>query len=88
MKSDWRAQNARHLKGLSFRLRMYRPPSESWDHDHRGACWAKLAELPEPDVLHEGYASDARYAGRPACYDWVCPVCFRDLKDDLGWTLQ
>jgi hypothetical protein len=32
------------------------------------------------DVLTEGYATEDNYR-------WICPSCFRDLKDEMGWTL-
>jgi transposase-like protein len=33
-----------------------------------------------PDFLTEGYATEGNYR-------WICPKCFRDLKDEMGWTL-
>jgi len=47
---------------------------------------AKFAEIGSGDILHEGYASDARFKDRPGYYDWICADCFRDLKDEMKWT--
>ena len=82
---DWRADNARHLKGLTLRWRKYAKWSETWEHDHCAGCWAKFAEFEGPDILHEGYATDSEWKGREG-YDWICADCFRDLKDEMGWT--
>ena len=82
---DWRLDNARHLAGRTLHRRSYTRWSETWDHDHCAACWAKLAEGDVSDALHEGYATggdDARGAG----YDWVCETCFSELKPELRWT--
>jgi hypothetical protein len=80
----WRLGNARHLSGLVLRFRRYTRWSESWDHDHCAACWAKFAEDDGLDQLHEGYATGPDYP-KGAGYDWVCPTCFADLADVLGW---
>jgi len=37
-------------------------------------------ESGSPDVLTEGYATEDNYR-------WVCPQCFRDLKEEMGWKL-
>ena len=82
---DWRLRNARHLAGLKLHRRPYKRWSESWDHDHCAACGAKFAEFAAPDIQHVGYATGADYK-HGAGYAWVCPACFADLKDRLGWT--
>src|ERR1700678_2397070 len=81
----WRIDNARHLAGLTLRLRRYSRWSESWDHDHCAACWAKFAEFDAPGILHEGYATGVDYP-KGAGYEWVCPTCFTDLAKALGWN--
>jgi hypothetical protein len=60
--------------------------SETWDHYHCVACWAKFAEFDGPDIQREGYATceDYQYG---ACYEWICGACFSDLKDDMDWTV-
>jgi hypothetical protein len=82
--NGWRLQNVRHLKGLRLQFRRYTRWSETWEHDHCSACWAKFAEFDGPDIQHEGYATgdDYKYG---AGYDWICCDCFDDLKADLGW---
>jgi hypothetical protein len=54
---DWRIANAEHLKGQHLHFRKYTRWSDTWDHDHCAACWAKFAEGEEPDIPHEGYAT-------------------------------
>ncbi len=83
---QWRIDNARHLRGVRLQFRRYTRWSESWDHDHCAACGAKFAEFNGPDILHEGYATCDDYKHR-ACYDWVCPTCFNDLREQMGWTV-
>jgi hypothetical protein len=83
---QWRKENAQLLRGARLQFRRYARPSETWDHDHCAACWAKFAEFDEPDVQHEGYTTCDDYK-RGTGYDRVWVDCFNDLKDDLGWTL-
>jgi len=75
--SDWREDGAKHIRGATLRFKKYRMPRPSWDHDHCVGCWAKFMENPGQDILTEGYATEAD--------DWVCPTCFADLKDRMGW---
>jgi hypothetical protein len=82
---QWRIENVSHLKGLQLQLRCYTPYSESWDHDHCAACWAKFAEFEGRDIQHEGYATCDDYP-KDACYEWVCQACFEGLKDDMQWS--
>jgi hypothetical protein len=81
---QWRVDNARHLAGLTLHFRRYARWSESWDHDHCAACGTKFAEFDEPEILHEGYATGPD-CPKGAGYDWVCPTCFTDLAEILGW---
>jgi hypothetical protein len=81
---QWRIDNAHHLAGLYLHFRRYTRWSESWDHDHCAACWAKFAEYDGPEIVHEGYATGPDYP-RGADYEWVCPECFTDLAGILGW---
>jgi hypothetical protein len=81
---QWRLDNASHLAGLSLHLRPYARWSDSWDHDHCAACWAKFAEFDGPEIIHEGYATGADYP-KGAGYEWVCPTCFADLASALRW---
>jgi len=83
---QWRIDNASHLKGLRLQFCRYKRWSESWDHDHCAACWAKFAEFEGLDVQHEGYATCSDYS-KGAKYDWVCQTCFDDLKDDMQWSV-
>jgi hypothetical protein len=82
---DWRITNARHLKGQRLRFRRYTRWSDTWDHDHCAACWARFAEGEEPDIQHEGYVTGDDYP-KGAGYDWVCKQCFTDLREDMQWS--
>ncbi len=81
----WRIDFARHLTGLTLHLQRYSRWSESWDHDHCAACWAKFAELDAPGVLREGYTTGQDYP-HGAGYEWICPTCFTELAKPLGWS--
>ncbi len=83
--TDWRVDSAEHLRGLTLRREKYTRWSESWDHDHCSACWAKFAETGDPNVLHEGFATCEDYK-HGAKYNWVCPECFSELRVEMGWT--
>ena len=37
-----------------------------------------------PDALHEGYTTGKDFP-RGEEYEWVCPTCFTELADVLGW---
>jgi len=78
--ADWRIDNAKWTRGAVFKFKKYTRPSEEWDHDHCEACWATFMESGSPDVLTEGYATEDDYR-------WVCPQCFSDLKEEMGWKL-
>lgn len=82
---QWRIDNARHLRGVRLKFQPYIRWSETWDHDHCAACWAKFAELAGTDIQHEGYATCDDYP-KGARYDWVCVTCFADLKDEMQWA--
>ncbi len=83
---DWRLQRAdRFIPGTAFRRKPYRAPSPKWDHDHCAACWAKFAEYEGPEYLHEGFAVTADYP-KGEDYEWVCPECFEELKDQMSWV--
>ena len=77
--SDWRVDLAKHTQGATLALKMYVRYSEGWDHDHCEACTEKFSET-IPGALREGYAT-------PDNYRWICPSCFNDLKEQMGWTL-
>ena len=53
--SDWRLDNLKRLRGVSFRFAAYKKPRDEWDHGHWEGCWAKFAELEGADILHEGF---------------------------------
>jgi len=82
---DWRMDKCKRLRAVALRRKKYSAPSKQWDHDHCAACWAKFADLDDPEILHEGYATTADYK-LGADYDWICPTCFAELRDVMNWT--
>jgi hypothetical protein len=78
--ADWRADNAKWTRGALIRFARYTQPRPDWDHDHCEGCWAKFMEDGPPDSLKEGYVTEDNDR-------WICPECFRDLKDEMGWKL-
>ena len=75
--------------GTVLSLKPYRARSETSEHEHCAFCFAKFMDprfseehrrfvAERADVLTEGYATtDER--------GWVCPRCFDDFADELGW---
>jgi hypothetical protein len=86
MTREQRIQQASTLRGATLKRKKYTRYSAEWDHDHCAACWAKFAEREGTGIVHEGYATTAEYdLGEDD--DWVCPQCFADLRDEMGWQL-
>jgi len=81
---DWRLENVKGFEGLRFKRKAYSRWSDSWDHDHCIGCWARFAEIDGPNILREGYATCEDWK-HGADYDWICPTCFADLRDVMGW---
>jgi hypothetical protein len=79
--TDWRIENAKHTFGATLQLKKYTRYSESWDHDHCEACWAKFMESAGPQIAAEGYATEDNYR-------WICADCFVALKVAMGWKLR
>ena len=78
--ADWRIDNAKWTRGAVLHFRNYTRYREDWDHDHCEGCWAKFMESGPTDVLSEGYVTEDNRR-------WICPECFRDLKDEMRWKL-
>ncbi len=83
--SDWRTENAKHLRGLTLHRRRWTKPRDDWDHDHCVGCQAKFAEFDGPEIQHEGFTTGADYK-KGAGYEWVCRQCFADLQSEMGWS--
>jgi hypothetical protein len=77
--ADWRIDNAKHTRGAILCLKKYVRRSETWEHDHCEGCWATFMES-GANILTEGYATEDNSR-------WICPDCFRDLKNEMGWTV-
>ena len=84
-KKDWRIDNCKDIYGERLRRKKYKAPRKDWDHDHCTACWAKFADFEGPEILREGYATIAE-SKWGADYHWVCPRCFNDLRELMGWV--
>jgi hypothetical protein len=82
---QWRIDSASRLKGQRLQLCRYTKWSESWDHDHCAACFAKFAEYEGRDIQHEGYATCEDYV-KGARYEWVCRRCFEELREEMHWS--
>lgn len=79
--NDWRLNSQeKYLKGVTLYRKAYVRYSETWEHDHCEFCWDKFMEGSEPDVLHDGYATDDNYR-------WICQTCFDDFKDLFDWKV-
>ena len=83
--SDWRADNAKHLRGLSLHRRRWTRPRYDWDHDHCAGCFAKFAESDEPEIQRGGFTTGADHKHGTG-YAWVCVQCFADLQNEMGWA--
>src|SRR6266699_2571982 len=62
---EYKLIQLKRLEGLTFELRRWETPLDSWDHDHCHGCWAKFGELDGPDILHVGYCTTVPAAGLP-----------------------
>jgi hypothetical protein len=78
--SDWRIENVKFTRGAVLFFRKYARYSDVWDHDHCEGCVATFMESGGPDTLQEGYCTEDKCR-------WICPNCFNDLKDEMGWKL-
>jgi len=92
MAKDWRLENLEtnpDLLGAKFVRKPYRAYRPDWEHDHCAGCWARLiepgVEIEGEPSLHEGYAVTEEYP-RGADYEWVCPSCFAEFGQDMGFV--
>jgi hypothetical protein len=77
--SDWRVDLAQHTKGATLTLKKYVHTGEKWEHVHCEICSEEFSET-APKALREGYTTpDNGY--------WICPDCFSELKEQMGWKL-
>jgi hypothetical protein len=62
-----------------------------WDHDHCEICHQGFSER-YADDLREGWAMPGP-AGLPTAewqpdYHWLCPRCYEQYRERLGWTSE
>jgi len=77
--TDWRLDLAKHTKGATLTLKKYVHTGEKWERVHCEVCSEEFSET-APEALREGYTTpDNDY--------WICPDCFNELKDQMGWKL-
>lgn len=74
---DWRAANARFIKGCTLLRRRFRA-ANGQPVEHCIGCWAKFSEAAGSDTLDEGYATYTEY-------DWVCGNCYEELRLKMQW---
>jgi hypothetical protein len=60
------------------------PYREHWDHDHCAFCAAEISDRPVDD--HTEY--NAAWVTEDNNYDWICPVCFVDFREQFGWAVE
>jgi hypothetical protein len=80
---DWRLMGQeRYLLNKPMRLRVWKSPKPSWDHDHCEFCTAKIWDHPEDGEFAVAYvtADEGDH--------WVCPPCFEDFQSRFGWTIE
>jgi hypothetical protein len=51
----YKLERLQNLRGMTFELAEYEPPSTDWDHDHCEGCWAKFATFGAPEIQRKGY---------------------------------
>lgn len=83
MERDWRTYTAQWIEGEKLQRRTWQQWTKDWDHDHCIGCGATFAE--GSDHLQDGYTTTSAFRNG-AGYEWVCPTCFSDLKDEMGWV--
>ena len=73
---DWRlTDQKKYLIGKDLRRKMFIPKRKVWDHEHCAFCWAKF-----PTEYAEGYCTQDESV-------WICPVCYRDFREEFQWTV-
>jgi hypothetical protein len=89
MDDDWRLTpaNEKLFRGAKFVQKTFEN-----DHDHCAFCWAEFAPTGAPvhtePTFNDGYCAAGPPVDPKDDYYWVCPPCFEDLRDRLGWTLR
>ena len=77
--TDWRLDLAKHTKGATLTLKKYVHTGEKWERVHCEICSEEFSET-APEALREGYTTSDNDC-------WICPDCFNDLKEQMGWKL-
>jgi hypothetical protein len=78
---DWRLTDQEtYLTGVTLRRAAWKQSAPHWDHDHCSFCWAKFAELDDPEILREGWTTSDEYY-------WICDSCFEDFRERFLWVL-
>jgi hypothetical protein len=93
VEDDWRLSGNEGLfRGAVFSRKAYRRWSPEWDHDHCPFCWTSFSEADSAGelegALREGYSTAGPPADPRDDYYWVCPSCFDDLREHLGWSVR
>ena len=92
MEDDWRlAGNEDLFRRAVFVRKRYAQWGPEWDHDHCSFCKEPFAEAgseADRSAHHEGFSTPGPPRDPKEDYYWVCPRCFADFRDFLGWTLR
>ena len=84
---DWRRMGQEdYLMGVKLYHVPFTPLSEHRDHEHCEFCFGKFCLHPDhPEFLRKGYCT--ANGNCPGAH-WVCPQCFRDFREEFGWTVE
>lgn len=85
--NDWRRRGQEdYLTRVTLYFIPFAPYSAAWDHEHCEFCFEKFFLHPDhPECLRAGYCTAP--ANGPGAY-WICPDCFRDFREEFGWTVD
>ncbi len=78
--ADW-------LRDAVWQWQAYQKSNRSWNREHCVFCWRRIAEADygDADALQEAWTTTCLQPEGDAGYEWVCPDCFRELKDTFRW---
>lgn len=86
------ADKEERFRGAIFVRRIYAPSSPEWEHEHCELCGAEIVERGShwdtADAVYEGYSTPGPTEAPMEDWYWVCPSCFEDFRERLGWTLR
>lgn len=86
------AHKEKLLRGAAFVRKTYAQSNPEWEHEHCELCGREIVEKGSQwdtaEAAHEGYSTPGPPGDPTDDHYWVCPSCFEDLRERLGWTLR